>query len=164
MNLVPWKGKKREAASDLLDLAAPAARMRNEMERLFERFLNGTGLDWPIESFAFGPEVPALDITETDDQVVVRTELPGVDPKELEVSVTGDMLSISGEKKSQMEKKGENFYHSERRFGMFRRTVRLPSHVDRDRVTADYTNGVLTITLKKHESAKAKKVPVRTSE
>jgi len=161
MNLVPWKGKRQDRdADDAFGLAAPVAQMRNEMDRLFERFLGGSPFDW-AGSMEAG--LPALDVSETDDQVVVRAELPGIDPKELDVSVTGDLLTVSGEKKSQTEQKRENFYLSERRFGSFQRSVRLPSHVDREAVSANYANGVLTIKLKKQESAKAKKVKINVA-
>lgn len=165
MNLVPWKGKSRNKGNDdLFELAPPIARLRNEMERVFDRFFGAAPLEWPADWPAvFGTGVPALDIAETDDEVVVRVELPGVDAKDLDVTVTGDMLTLTGEKKSQTEQKGENYFHSERRFGSFRRTVRLPTGVDRDSVAASYANGVLTIRMKKQESAKAKKVKVNVS-
>ena len=158
MNLVPWKGKRRDDDDAFgYGLTAPVAQIRSEMERLFDGFFGTSPFGLPG---AMDLAAPALDISETDDQVVVRAELPGVDPKEVNVMVTGDLLTVSGEKKSQNEQTGENYYVSERHFGSFQRSIRLPSHVDRDAVSANYTNGVLTIRLKKQESAKARKVKV----
>jgi HSP20 family protein len=159
-NVVPWKGKQRETSLASRDTGWPLAQFRSEMERLFDRFFSGA-LDWAGDLGApLGFRTPALDVAETENEVIVRAELPGCEAKDLDVSVTEDMLTISGEKKSSTEQKGENYSHVERRFGSFQRTLRLPAGVDRDSVAAEFNQGVLTIRMKKAESAKARKIRV----
>ncbi|MEX2558364.1 MAG: Hsp20/alpha crystallin family protein [Pirellulales bacterium] len=106
---------------------------------------------------------PSLDIEEGDDEVTVRAELPGVNPEDLNISVTGNTLVLSGEKKETTEKKHNGFRQTERRFGSFRRAVTLPQGVDADQVSADYSQGVLTIRLAKSPEAAPKRIPVKAS-
>src|SRR5262245_26451955 len=123
MNLVPFRNKRRNIAE--AEPAGQLARFRNEMDRLFDRFVRGA-FDWDVDG-PFGDQFmqsgPVLDMTETDGEIVVTAELPGVDSKDLNVSVTGDVLTISGEKKCSSEQKGENFHRTERRFGSFERMI-----------------------------------------
>ncbi|UCC73593.1 MAG: Hsp20/alpha crystallin family protein [Gemmatimonadota bacterium] len=107
--------------------------------------------------------VPSLDVSETEDGITVVAEVPGVDPGEIEVSITGDLLVISGEKKEESEEEREGYFYSERRFGSFRRAVTLPAAVDREKVAAEYDKGLLTIRLEKSEKDATKKIPVEVS-
>jgi HSP20 family protein len=109
-----------------------------------------------------GGMFPSLDVSETDNEVTVRTEVPGIDSKDLNVSISGTTLAISGEKKEEQEREGESFYHSERRFGSFRREVELSAGIDPDKITAEYENGVATIRVAKKPTAKPKHIPVQT--
>jgi HSP20 family protein len=102
-----------------------------------------------------------LDVSENDTHVTVRAEVPGVDPNELEITVTGDRLTVAGEKKETVEKKDQDNSYRESRYGSFSRTVRLPASVDSQHVTAEHANGVVAITLKKTPAATAKKIPVK---
>lgn len=154
MALVPWKNKGREG------MLAPLSDLRHEIDRMFESFSRdpwgslsefSTGRDW----------FPAIDIAENDKEVIVRAEVPGVDPKELEISITGDRLTISGEKKECCERKDKDFYQSETRYGRFSRSVDLPSGVDAEQVNAEHANGVLTIRLNKTAAAATKKIQVK---
>lgn len=158
MKLMPWRNKQNDTSHGL---TPPTRWDRFDMERLFDRFLSDP---WsPGERGLFGrvgPWTPPVDITESEKQVVVRSEIPGVDPENLSITVSGDVLTLRGEKSDSSEQKGENFYHAERHFGSFRRDVRLPATVDSDRVNAEYENGVLTITLERKEGAAVKKIPV----
>lgn len=131
----------------------------DEMDRVFERFFDRplvaastTGTMWN----------PALDITETDKDVMVKAELPGVDPARIEVKVVGDVLTLSGTKDESKEEKTENFHRSERVFGSFMRQVTLPETVDPDKVNAEYKNGVLSIKMTKKAGTQAKKIPIST--
>ena len=90
----------------------------------------------------------------------VRAEVPGVEPKDFDISVSGDVLSISGEKKEESEERRGNVYRSERRFGSFRRHVRLPEAVDTDKIEAEYDKGILTIRLAKSEKVVGRRIPV----
>ena len=126
--------------------------LQREMDRLFEDFFRRGGL-----------MRPSVDVVETDDTVVVKAELPGMEPKDVDISVSGDKLTIKGERKAEKEEKGKTFYRMERCYGSFCRTVELPASVEADKAKADYKNGVLEITLPKTEQVKAKKIPIKTN-
>jgi HSP20 family protein len=135
-------------------------RFRRDMDTLFERFARD-----PFGAVAsrFGAVVvPDVDVSETESEIVVRTELPGVDPKDVDISVAGDVLTIRGEKKVSEEEKKENFHLIEREWGAFSRSILLPQHVQPEKVQAHYKDGVLKIVLPKAEAAKARKIQVRT--
>jgi HSP20 family protein len=103
---------------------------------------------------------PAFDISETDREIHVKAELPGMDPKEIDITVTGDLLTIKGEKREEKEEKGRNFHRRERRYGSFSRSFRLPVEVKADSINASYKDGVLTVTVPKAEEEKAKRIEV----
>ena len=138
---------------------------RTEMDRLFDRFAGGWGMPSLRRMFDVEPAFryessftlpsPAVDITEGDAAYKVTAELPGMSEKEIEVVVSGDMLTLKGEKRQEKEKKEKNFYLSERSYGSFQRSFYVPDGVDRDKIAADFSKGVLTITMPK--SAKAMK-------
>ena len=104
--------------------------------------------------------VPALDFAETPDAYVVHVEVPGVDPKEIEISIEDGRLEITGEKSAETKDEKQGWFRLERRHGSFHRAVELPGAVDTGKVKAESRNGVLTITLPKREEAKAKKISV----
>lgn len=131
--------------------------LKKEMDRLLDRF------DFDLPEFrGLGEWTPALDFKETPDAFVATVEVPGIDPKELEVNVEGQVLTVKGEKKQEREEKGEQYYRMERSWGAFARSLRLPAPVDADKVTAAFKNGVLTVTLPKAPGSKGTKVTVRT--
>ena len=107
--------------------------------------------------------VPALDFAETPEAYVVHAELPGVDPQGVEISIEDGRLEISGEKSAEQGEAKQGWFRVERNHGSFRRTVELPGAVDTGKVKAEAKNGVLTITLPKHEEAKARKISVNVS-
>lgn len=120
----------------------------------------------------FGPEgqelskgawAPAVDIYETGNNLVIKAELPGIDPKDVEVRVENGTLSISGERKSEKEVKEGNYHRVERSYGSFYRSFNLPPTVSSDNVTADYKDGILTLNLAKREEAKPKTIKVQVS-
>lgn len=160
MSLVPWRNKGNKDELSTIDSYDLLDRFRTDMNRMFDRFFS--------ERLPFGDMLerrtlePTIDVSETDNEITVRAEVPGIDPKDIDVSLTGQTLVISGEKTESREKKDENFFHSERRFGSFRRTVTLPVGVNTEQVSAEHKNGLLTIKLKKRESAVAKRITVQT--
>ena len=97
-----------------------------------------------------------MDVAETPEKVTVKAEVPGLDPKEIDISLVGDLLTIKGEKKSEREEKKENYHLVERSYGSFSRALRLPAAVDVDQIDAKYDQGVLTITCPKKEPVKPK--------
>ena len=132
--------------------------MRDEMDRVFERFEHG----WPRWPTLFRREgaitVPELDVRENTNAIVVEAELPGVDEKDVSVTVANGVLTIKGEKKHEKEEKGENYYLTERSFGSFERSIRLPDTIDEGKVEAKFDKGVLKVTAaKKPEAVKAER-------
>ncbi len=137
---------------------------RTEMDRLFDRFTSGFGMTpFPSMRFdtSFGAPAPAVDITEDDGAFKLSAELPGMTEKDIEVSLSGDTLTVKGEKRQQREEKDRNYYLTERSYGEFRRSFILPEGVDREKVAAAFTNGVLTVTLPKTAKTTAKKIEVK---
>jgi len=114
-------------------------------------------------SFTFS--VPAIDMSEDEKAYKISAELPGLDAKDVDVSVSGNMLVLKGEKRQEKEEKDKNYYFSERAYGSFQRTFELPASVDRDKVAADFSKGVLTITLPKTPEAQKpqKKIEVKSA-
>jgi HSP20 family protein len=106
---------------------------------------------------------PALEGYEKDGNIVVRADLPGVDPAQVEVSLDGDTLTISGERKSESESSKNGSHVNEVRYGSFRRSVTVPEGIDPERVTARYTNGVLEVTLPMPVAAQPRKVAVQVA-
>lgn len=143
MAMIPWR-PWREFDS-----------LRREMDRLWDRF----GTERPLE-WVGGEWTPSLDVSETKDKVVVKAEAPGIDPKEMEISMSGGVLTLKGEKKKEREEKEENYHLVERSYGSFSRSVRLPAEVQEDKVKASYKDGVLTITLPKTERAKDRAIKI----
>jgi HSP20 family protein len=159
MSIIPWKNKSGELQEGR---GWPMGDFRTEINRLFDSYWREPFGALSESMNNWGRWMPALDVSESDSHVTVRAEVPGVDPKELEITVTGDRLTIAGEKKETVEKKDQDTSYRESRYGSFSRTVKLPTSVDSEHVTAEHANGVVTITLKKTPSATAKKIQVKT--
>jgi HSP20 family protein len=153
-DLIPWKKSKdmpleqREDQDALLD-------MRNQMNRMFDDFF-----ERPFELQPFGRSLisgdfsPRMDVSETDLEVTVSVELPGMDPEDIQVTIDRNTLAISGEKHAEKEEKGQHFYQVERSFGSFRRSISLPGGVDEKRIEATFKHGVLKVKLPKTEASK----------
>ncbi|MGD9644822.1 MAG: Hsp20/alpha crystallin family protein [Pirellulales bacterium] len=159
MTLIPWRNKHQQLA----DQETPLADLRQEVNRLFDNFLREP-FEWAERTIgSFGPWQPAVDVAETDEEVVVRAEVPGLKPDDFEVTVTGDQLVLSGEKKETEQRKVKGARWTETRSGAFRRAIRLPVAVQADKVAATHENGVLTIHLPKVPGAVPKRIPVKVS-
>lgn len=127
--------------------------LQREMNRVFENLWlepYGELEEWP------GTFIPAVDVTENEKEVHISAELPGMDEKDINVTVTDSMLAIQGEKKQKQEQKEEGFYCKESSYGTFRRVIELPAEVDEDKAEAKFKKGVLKITLPKTEESRAK--------
>jgi HSP20 family protein len=140
--LVPWGGD-----------------LRREMERVFDRFESL----WEPAGTMSGNWAPTLDVAETKEAMVVTAEMPGVDPKEIAITLTGDLLTLKGEKGKEVTEGGkeDRYLRVERSYGAFLRSVRLPMAVDGSKVTATFKNGVLVVTLPKTPAAKGTTIPVK---
>ena len=132
------------------------ANLHNEMDDLFDSFFRG--LDRP---FAGYKAWPAIDVAEEEDAIIVRAEVPGCKAEDIDISVCGNSLTISGEKKLSEEKKEKGYYHMESSYGSFRRELTLPTDVDQGKVDASCKDGVLSIKLPKAEKTRAVKVKVK---
>jgi len=147
---VPVRREERQVSPmrrlwDLFDL-------RSDLDELFDELMEAPFFTRPLLSSVF----PAIDVAETENDVIVKAELPGIDPKNLEVHVTEDSLSVKGEIKDEWEEKGVGYCRRERYCGNFERNIGLPAKVKQDEVKAQYKDGILTITLPKVEPSKPK--------
>jgi HSP20 family protein len=121
--------------------------------------------EWPSLLDRTMPDafMPSVDVKETPEAFVFTTDLPGVAEKDLDVSITGNRLTISGKREKEEKKEGEKFYSYERTFGSFSRTFTLPEGADAEKVAADMKGGVLTVSVGKRPEAQPKKVDVKSS-
>lgn len=159
-DLVPWRSnlparEQRGREEDSFDL------MRREMDRMFSDFFKG------LETGGEGSGVfnPRVNVTETENEIEATVELPGLSEADIDLTLTRDGLTIQGEKKAEEEEEGKNYYRRERAYGYFQRTIPLPPDVvDRDKVEANFEQGVLTITMPKREEVEqaSRRIPVST--
>ncbi len=133
-------------------------RMRREMDHLWDSFLEERP---PRKEELMREWVPSLDLSETKDEFLVKAEIPGTDPKNINLSLNDGMLTINGEKKQEKEEKDENHHFIERSYGSFTRTIRLPGQVQGDKVRASYKDGVLKVVLPKSEETKKKEIQIK---
>jgi HSP20 family protein len=133
--------------------------LRNAMDQLFEDSFIRPSRFWP--EFRASESTFDLDMYQTDNDVVVKAAIPGIDPEEVDISLTGDVLTIKGEHKEEQEVKEENYFRKERRYGTFTRSIQIPVSVESDKVDAVFENGVLTLTLPKAEEVKPKQIKVK---
>ena len=143
-NLTRW-----EPAREMMTL-------REAMDRLFD-----DAFTRPISLRDGGWSTPAVDMFQTDDEVVVKVALPGFKADEVQINVTGDVLTLRGELKHEEEKKERAWHFREHRWDSFERSIALPTEVTADRASADFENGILTITLPKAEEVKPKTISVK---
>ncbi len=104
-----------------------------------------------------------MDVSETGKKIVVNAEIPGMDPKDIDISLNGRVLTIKGERKQEQEEKEKRYHHIERRYGFFSRSFELPADVNANKVTANYKDGVLKLNLPKTKGPSVKKIEVKTS-
>lgn len=162
-NLGPFK-KKEQLAVKHQDDERPLFALQHRMNRMFDDFFRGFDIE-PFGHFADeGVFMPHMNISEDEKEITVTAELPGIDNKDLDISVTKDILTIKGEKKTETEDKKKNYHRIERSFGSFSRTIALPEGVDESKVAAELKKGVLKITIPKAPNAQPqqKKIEVKT--
>ena len=150
-DLIPWH-RERGAPTGRRD-EDPLWSLQREMNRVFEDFSRGFDLaPWPGEGAERWSFQPTLDLRETDDEIEVTADLPGLEEKDIELSLAADRLTLRGERREEREHKENDVPHRiERAYGSFQRTVALPCEVDPDRAEAVFKKGVLTVTLPKVE-------------
>ncbi len=142
------------------DMRNPFQAMQREMDRLFEDF--GKRFPFPGEENGFDSLSPVINVSETDTEIEVTAELPGVDEKDIDVTLVDNRLTIKGEKNTDKEKKEKNYHLVERSYGSFQRSITLPFAIESGQVKANFEKGVLTVTLPKPPEieAKTKKIAI----
>ncbi len=166
--------KKSHEAEGRMNLPAmfgghdPFLRLREDVDRVFDGFFRGwpamRGLDLGFPAGVSGGEVtPMVDVSESDKSYEISVELPGMDDKDVAVTLSDDLLTISGEKKTEREEKKKGHYLSERSYGSFQRSFRLPDDVQADKIKAEMQKGVMSISLPRSASAKPKQRKIEIS-
>jgi HSP20 family protein len=133
--------------------------LRSAMDRLFDSAFLGEDGDWPTSVDSL-----PLDVSEAEDEYVVKASIPGIKPDDLEITYSGKTLTIKGEFKAEEEKEDVHFHLRERRYGAFARSLTLPAAVKSEAIEAKYEAGVLTLKLPKTEEVKPKKIAVKVAE
>lgn len=151
MALIRWRPQ-----SDSWDPFTNLEEIREEMNRLFNPALRRRGDSEALFS-------PAVDVVEEKDNFLVKADLPGLTKDDVSVAIQDNYLTIRGERKHEVEKKETNFYHRERVYGAFLRTIELPARIDAGKIQATFRDGVLHVTLPKSEEAKPKEIKVNVS-
>jgi len=153
----------RQGSGTGLSRVDPLTSFRREMDRLFDDF----GRGWPgmagtfLSRDVFAALRPSMDVAETDKEIEITAELPGLREDEVQVDVSNDILTVKGEKKAEKEEKDKNYYVVERSFGSFSRSVQLPSAIDADQIKATLSNGVLKVVIPKPAASQSKKIEVK---
>jgi HSP20 family protein len=163
-DLIPW-GRSRTPqryGEQRWEDGSPFLTLRREMDRLFDEAFRGFGFGGhlALSNGGLGFGWPHVEIADRDKEIRVTAELPGLDEKDVEIQVDDDVLTISGEKRTEAD--DEDRRYSERYYGRFERRIALPAEVDEDRAKASFRNGVLTVTLPKTERARqsVKRIPI----
>ncbi|GJM21776.1 MAG: heat-shock protein Hsp20 [Planctomycetota bacterium] len=157
-NVIPWKHRDAENAVATNDLSSLSS-LRPNWDRLIEQFFGAPARSAPLVNISG----PPLDLIESSDTLRVRAEVPGIAPADLQVDLSGDVLTITGEKREESEEHDSRRSYCERRFGRFSRSVRLPCSVEADQVTAEHEAGILTVTLPKSAAARSTNIAISTS-
>ncbi|MFW6076616.1 MAG: Hsp20/alpha crystallin family protein [Hyphomicrobiales bacterium] len=157
-DLIPWNRRSSELGSEGVE--HPVLAMQRDINRMFDGFFDRFA---PLA--ANNGAFPRADVAETDNEVEVSIELPGIAEKDIDVSVANDVLTIRGEKKNGREEKRQGYYLAERSYGAFHRAIALPPGVDGDKAKAEFKQGILTVTLPKTPEArsKVKKIDVKAA-
>lgn len=148
------------------DSESPVMAIQNEMNRMFDQFFNDPFTLLPISTLKNVADfMPRIDVSETDKAMLVTAELPGMEEKDIQISLENEALVISGEKKNDFEEKGKSFHRIERSYGSFQRVIPLVSEVMAEKVEAIFKNGVLTVTLPKTPAAEKQthKIAIKSS-
>ncbi|MFW8637412.1 Hsp20/alpha crystallin family protein [Cribrihabitans pelagius] len=163
-DLIPWgRDKDKTPEHEGSTSNNPLATLQRDINSVFENFWQRVETGWNGRMNPIGTFGPSTDVAETDDSVEIAIELPGMAEDDIEVSVSGEAMTIRGEKKAAREEKRKGVYMAERSYGAFYRTIPLPPGVDADKAEAQFKRGVLTVTLPKSDEAQAriKRIPVK---
>jgi HSP20 family protein len=137
--------------------------LQERMNRMFDESFRGAHRASGEEDWVGGAWAPAVDIFEQDGTIVLKAELPGIDPKDVDVRVENNILTLRGERKLESEVKKENYHRVERSYGTFSRSFTLPNAIDTEKIKAEYKDGVLRMSLPKKEEAKPKQISINVT-
>jgi len=150
MSLIPWRSRDEETLSPVL----------RSFDQLFEDLLENF---WEPQRFSRSMARilrPAMDVAENENAYMIRIDLPGMKPEDVNIELEGDLLTISGEMGDTVEKEGDRYHYRERHYGSFKRSLRLPNIIDTEQADAKFENGVLTLTLPKRPEARPKRISI----
>lgn len=159
-NLIPW-GKKTSKDDERMLTAAkshPPASLQEEFDTMFDRFLNRWPFPW---SEGLTPRSWDLDLEEREEELVVKAEVPGFEPEEIDVQISGQMLTIKAEKKHERKTNGKENVYEERSYRCYHQSVQLPVGAKPDQVDAKYRNGILELHIPRSEETRLKRIPVK---
>jgi HSP20 family protein len=142
--------------------ASPFMSLQREIDRLFEDFTRGFPTFAPVGN-GKSDLLPSMDVTETDKDIEITAELPGLEEKDVQINVADNLLTIRGEKKAEKEEKDKNYRLVERSYGSFERTLQLPDGVNAEAIQASIAKGVLKVTVPKPAPAQSKKIDVKAA-
>ncbi|MFN2145966.1 MAG: Hsp20/alpha crystallin family protein [Anaerolineales bacterium] len=149
-SLIPWR-RRQESDLETWRERDPFLRMQDEMDRMFDTFFERpSGLRTLERTEGFWP---SMDVYETEKEITIQTELPGIDEKDINLSLNQNVLTISGKKESEEVEKGKSYYRRERSYGQFQRSIELPEGVDEDQIDAVYEKGILKIVVNKPQES-----------
>jgi HSP20 family protein len=143
--------------------ANPFMSLQREIDRLFDDFTRGFPTFPTIAGTGPTTLMPSVDVTETDKEIEITAELPGLEEKDVQVNLSDNLLTIRGEKKAEKEQKDKNYRLVERSYGSFERTLELPEGINADAIKANISKGVLKVTVPKPAPAQAKKIDVKSA-
>lgn len=149
LDLIPWRRKQE------------VPRLKDDIDELFDRFMRSFSSSLPELFGAEGEIWPSVDVLEDKKNIIVKAEIPGMDPSDFDISISDNILTIKGEKKQEKEEKDKNFYMMERQYGTFTRSITLPVEVNEEKVDASYKDGVLKIVIPKKKEGKESKIKVK---
>ncbi len=154
-----WRSGRERGELASRDIWEPFASLRRDMDRMFEDFSRDTGWGPPATGMAAAPRI---DVSETDAEIKIEAEMPGVDEKDVEVVLSNGRLTIKGEKKQEKKEEKKDYHLVERSYGSFARSIGLPFEADPSQVKADFAKGVLTVTVPKPPQVKEKekRIPI----
>jgi HSP20 family protein len=165
-DLIPWKKNKGEVSTEQRPQEDSLLTIRDEMNRMFDEFFERPfGLSpFSERSTLDRGFVPSMDVSETDKEINVKVELPGLEADDVDVTIGQNSLTISGEKRVEKEEEGERYYRAERSYGSFQRVIPLPEGVERENVDASFRNGVLSVKIPKSKEVQksSKQIPIKT--
>jgi HSP20 family protein len=159
-DLIPWKKQESNISKSEKQEWEEFFDLQEEMNQIFENVLT----PWQSKNFSTSNFRPEMDIRENEQEITITADLPGMDPDQINLKISGRNLTISGERATEKEEKGERFYRKERFYGSFQRSIPLPEAVDEEKIKADYQQGVLRVVLPKSTPSQQsrKSIPIKS--